>query len=145
MNKLTSKQLPDGEVVAFDIGDSRIGVARVRTSVNLPEPLTHIEVTPTDQLSSVLKAIKAHDPIAVVIGLPRGLEGQETAQTAHIRSFVSRLKAETEIPIYLIDEAGTSKEARHRLNGRPGSVDSVAAMIMLEDFMNNQNVQDLLV
>ena len=147
MTDIDTQKYLEGEILAFDIGEKRIGVARVNTLANLPEPLHHLNVTGETQLEAVVHTIKALNPIAVVIGLPRGLEGQETAQTSVVRNFIADLKTEITAQIYWIDEAGTSKEALERIKKqkKDGDIDSVAAMIMLEDFMNYKNKQELLV
>jgi putative Holliday junction resolvase len=136
----------DGNVIGLDVGSKRIGVARVNTVVKLPEPLKHIEVEKQDAFQSIQLLISEHEASAIVCGLPRGLDGQETAQTAISREFALKLKEFTNIPIYMIDEAGTSKEADIRLAGNSSiSRDSMAACIILEDFIAQDNSEALLV
>jgi putative transcription antitermination factor YqgF len=135
----------DGEILAFDLGSKRIGVARVNTNAKLPEALEPI-VIENDGLSAVIDVIKEVEPVAVVFGLPRGLDGQETTQTESVRNFVKKLKENNGLsqPVFFIDEAGTSKLADQILLDRSGSRDSIAATIMLDDFLDYDNKQDLL-
>jgi putative holliday junction resolvase len=136
----------DGTIIGLDVGLKRIGVARVNTFVKLPEPLQHISVEHQDALQAINSVITDYEAVAVVIGLPRGLDGQETAQTTYSREFAKDLKKSVEIPIYMIDEAGTSKEADIRIGTNPDiSQDSMAAAIILEDFIIQTNIEELLV
>jgi putative transcription antitermination factor YqgF len=85
-----------------------------------------------------------HNASGVVIGLPRGLDGQETSQTVYSRKFADELQKQITVPVYLIDEAGTSKAADDR-SGKNSQLsrDSVAAAILLEDFISVRNQEDL--
>jgi putative Holliday junction resolvase len=134
----------DGNIIGLDVGSKRIGVARVNTFVKLPEPLQHIDVDSQDAFEAILSIISEHEASAIVCGLPRGLDGQETSQTTISREFALKLKEYTEIPIYMIDEAGTSKEADERLTRNSSiSRDSMAACIILEDFIVQDNQEAL--
>ncbi len=135
--KNNQEQPLEGELIGLDIGEKNIGVARISTFARIAEPLETINAN-LDAFTAILTAVKEHDAVAVVIGLPRGLDGQETAQTAKIRQFVSEFSKKTDKPLYLIDEAGTTKEAEKRLTSNPSaSIDSLAATIFLEDFVSS--------
>ncbi len=125
-----------GDIIGLDVGSRRIGVARVSTQARLPEPLKVIDMGAQEPFSAVLSTIDTHSAVAVVVGLPRGLDGQETSQTKYCRDFAKKLEQKVKIPVFLIDEAGTTKEAEQRAKGVESvSIDSVAAMIILEDFL----------
>lgn len=135
-----------GNIIGLDVGTKRIGVARVNTFVKLPEPLKLIDVEHQDVPETIKALIAEQQAVALVCGLPRGLDGQETAQTAHTREFATNIKELIGIPVFMIDEAGTSKEADERLVGTNGiSRDSMAACIILEDFIEQDNIEALLI
>lgn len=127
------------DILALDVGAARIGVARASSVVRLAEPLTTI--THNEQVEAVIqKLCNEHNVEVLVVGLPRGLEGQETAQTATIREFVDRLTAVVNIPIVFQDEAVTSQKAEQELQARnkpyeKGDVDALAATYILEDYL----------
>lgn len=131
------------EILALDVGSVRIGVARASSLVRLPEPL----VTLTNDAHTVehlRQLVIEHDAKELVVGLPRGLDGQETAQTAAIREFVADLSHELAIPIMLQDEAVTSRKAEEELiaRGKPyakGDIDALAATYILEDYLKSQH------
>jgi putative Holliday junction resolvase len=127
----------NGEVIGLDVGAKRIGVARINSIAMLAEPLEPIIVSDSEPFSAVLTVVSEYSAVCVVIGLPRGLDGQETAQTQETLAFANKLKENSSLPIYLIDEAGTTKEAENRyVPGSKSSIDSLSACIILEDFIN---------
>jgi putative Holliday junction resolvase len=124
-------------IIGLDIGEKRIGVARINTVAKIAEPLEVIETSNQDATDKIKELINEHLADAVVAGLPRGLGGQETDQTKYCQNFANQLAREVNVPVYMIDEAGTSKEADVRI-GKSTSIsrDSMAAAILLEDFVN---------
>ena len=93
--------------------------------------------------ADLIDTIEKEGPFeAVVVGLPRGLDGHETPQTLAVRRFCDdilwrKLKIE---PIFQ-DEAGTSSVAEDRLkaSGKPypkGAIDAEAATIILQDYLD---------
>ena len=130
---------PNDSIIALDVGDRRIGVARASLIARLPEPLKTIEHLP-DTPQTLVELVRRENAAAVVIGLPRGLKGQETPQTSLIREFVVSLKEHLSVPIYTQDEALTSHKAEEELAKRgvrynKGDVDALAAVYILEDFL----------
>jgi len=117
-------------ILAFDHGLKLIGVARVDTFVKLVEPLGDIE---TDNTAEIKSLIEQYQPIALVVGLPRGLEGQETDQTRSARDFAKQLEQYL-LPVHLQDEALTSKQAEE-IKSDNQSEHAVAAGIILEDYL----------
>lgn len=130
--------------LGLDVGERRIGVARVHSVVRIAEPLQHIETKNQDVHKEIELLIADYNASGVVVGLPRGLDGQETLQTAYSRNFAEELRKQLTVPVYLIDEAGTSKAADDR-RGKNSTLsrDSIAAAILLEDFISAHNQEDL--
>lgn len=124
-------------VIALDVGEKRIGVARATTEARMPEPLTTL--ANDDKFDSELtKIIDKMDVQGFVVGLPRGLDGQETAQTEYVRQFIADHPLITD-PIFQ-DEAVTSLQAEEilRASGKPyekGDIDAGAAAIILQDYL----------
>ena len=72
--------------------------------------------------------------------MPRGLDGQETAQTTYARTTARTLAGQLQLPLYLIDEAVTSKQAKAELEARrkpyvKGDIDALAATYILDDYL----------
>jgi putative Holliday junction resolvase len=131
--------------LGLDVGEKRIGVARINSIAKIAEPLEHIEVKEQkDVFKSIHEAIKYHDVEAIVVGLPRSLDGHETDQTIATIDFANELKKAINIDVYMIDEAGTSKAADEIIKKSPLlSRDSVSACIILEDFINHNDKSNL--
>lgn len=130
-----------GYVLAFDVGNRRIGVALASTVARLPAPLTVIDRQKTDDVfEEVVVLAHQYEAEVVVVGLPRGMKGQETDQTKSSREFAKGLSARLSVPVAMQDEAVTSVEAERRLKerGKPydkGDIDAEAAAIILEDYL----------
>jgi putative Holliday junction resolvase len=89
--------------------------------------------------------IKEKDVDTIVVGLPMGLKGQETAQTKKVREFVSLLYA-LNLPIRLEDERLSSVSAEKSMiqqniktGHNKGLIDQRAAAIILQQFLDKQN------
>jgi putative Holliday junction resolvase len=129
-------------IVALDVGAQRIGVARANSIARIASPLTTLQHT--DQvLSDIAALLKQEQADELVVGLPRGLEGQETDQTRTIRQFVAELQDHLTLPIHLQDEALTSVKAEKELEARrkpyaKGDIDALAATYILSDYLDQK-------
>lgn len=126
-------------VVALDVGEKRIGVAIANVQALLPHPFTTLR-RGEQTIHDVIALLQEHRAVAVVLGLPRGMDGQETAQTRAVEAFGHDLEEHVSVPLYWQDEAVTSitAEAELKNRGKPyekGDVDALAATYILEDFL----------
>lgn len=130
-----------GYVLALDVGERRIGVAVASLIARLPAAHSTIDRMKTpDAVAAVAELVRATDAEVVVVGLPRGMSGQETAQTNVARTFARELAAVLDVPITMQDEAVTSVAAEERLKARgraydKGDIDAEAAAIILDDYL----------
>lgn len=136
-------QSSNSAVMALDVGGRRIGVALANMVARIPKPETTLDA-PTTTPQSIQDLIDRHNVAILCVGLPRGLDGQETDQTRAILAFVEDLKQTITIPIYLQDEAVTSKQAEAELQARKkpyvkGDIDALAATYILEDFLRDHS------
>lgn len=123
--------------LGIDYGAKRIGLATADDETKLATPLS--TVGPAD-LEAV---INRQGPFAaVVVGLPRSLDGAETTQALAVQRFCDDLlwrKLHIE-PIFQ-DEFATSKVAEARLKEagkpyKPEQIDAEAAAIILQDYLD---------
>lgn len=126
-------------ILALDVGMARIGVARASTVARLAEPLTTLPHT-SEIYQEVVDLCKEHGASIVVVGLPRGLEGQHTGQTEYVEEFVEELQRHGKLTVVLQDEALTSHKAVAELGSRRKAyhkeeVDALAATYILEDYL----------
>ena len=129
-------------IVSLDVGEKRIGVARADSSVKIAIPVTTIEVN-GNEFDEIARILRLYNTNFLVLGLPRSNEGNETAQSAYVRSFASTLSEKIpDVKIRFQDESLTSVEAEKRLKARKktfekGEIDAEAASIILQDFIES--------
>ena len=132
--------------MALDYGLERIGLALSDPTGSLAFPLAVVALTTygarSAQLDAVVEIARSEKVEALVIGLPRGLDGEETPMCAVVRNVVPRLKRRLGLPIYGEDEYGTSRAAERGLarlglglKKRKGLLDQAAAQRILEAFL----------
>jgi putative Holliday junction resolvase len=124
---------------SLDVGEVRIGIASTPKGVQLAQPRGVI-INDEHVVQSILEFIANEQAEVLVVGLPRGLQGQETAQTKYVRDFVLNLQKEVTVPVVLQDEALTSHHAEEELEsrGKPydkGDVDALSACYILDDYL----------
>lgn len=134
---------PTATVMALDVGSKRVGLALASLAAKLPQPLTTLERNDRfyEQLETI---VKKHNVTRLVVGLPRGLSGQQTAQTEATEEFVGQLRSRLSVPVELQDEALTSRQAREELEGRgrpyaKADIDALAATYILEDWLQGKS------
>lgn len=136
---MTALQPAGNNYLALDVGDARIGVAFAHEVARLPRPLTTLKNTEAiwDELDQV---IVSEGVGVVVVGLPRSLSGDDTAQTEKAKAFAKNLRERYDIPVLLQDEALTSRKAEEELMQRgyfeKGDIDALAATYILEDYLS---------
>jgi putative Holliday junction resolvase len=126
-------------VLAMDVGEARIGVALASLASRLPQPLTTLlwEEGFFDRLRQI---IETEAVVALVVGLPRSLGGEDTSQTRAVKDFVEQLKQHFTLPVQFQDEAVTSRRAQEELEARnkpykKSDIDALAATYILEDWL----------
>ncbi len=130
-----------GKVLAVDYGTRRVGLALSDSARRIALPYRTLAAGPR-LIEEIAAIVEEEGVVAVVVGLPIGLSGQETPRTREVRAFAEKLRARLGLPVHLVDERLTSLEAERRLReaGRKPSrekhrVDQVAAMLILEQFL----------
>ena len=125
-------------VVALDYGSGRCGVAVSDPTGTLATPLDAIERPATRKgFNRLLAAIRAQQPVLVVVGLPISLGGGDTAQTAESRAFADRLAGFLDVPVALYDERFTTRMAQQRAGST--AEDSRAAAVLLEGWLQRES------
>ena len=123
--------------LGIDYGAARIGLATADSDSQLARPHGAVNA------AGLVELIKREGPFdVVVVGLPRGLDGQDTPQTLAVRHFTDDVLGPLNIDPVFQDEAGTSGVAESRLKeaGKPFAkpdIDAEAASIILQDYLDS--------
>lgn len=135
--------VPDDNVqtlLALDIGEARVGVALANTLARIAHPSGALPRT--EHIFDDIAALCRREQVdTLVLGLPRGMQGQDTPQTAAARAFGEMLAVRISLPQVWQDEAVTSVRAEAELQQRKkpytkGDIDALAATYILEDYLH---------
>lgn len=127
------------KLLGLDVGERRIGVAVANTIARLPRPVE--TVLNDENVWDALRRIILDEQIdAVVVGRPRNMSGEETAQTQAVRTFMVEFQQHFPLRVMEQDETLTSRRAEAELEQRgrkfsKGDIDALAAVYILEDFL----------
>lgn len=131
--------MPD-QVLGFDFGTKRIGVAVGQTITLTARPLTQIDSIDWDALDIL---IKEWQPEYCVVGLPLNMDDSSSKISKAARKFANAIQQRYEIVVQLCDERLSSREALERLeeqgNKRPSKaeINSMAAAVIIESWFNS--------
>ncbi len=121
--------------LGIDYGEKRIGLATAENYASAEAVKT------VSSLDEVVAFIEDQGPFeSVVMGLPRGMEGDDTHQTVKVRAVAAELSDQLGFEVEFADEFDTSNIAKQRLleSGHSFSqedIDAEAAAIILDDFL----------
>lgn len=136
-------------ILAIDLGARRVGLAISDASGVLARPLEVIEARGDERLPRILSTIERmqvdDDGLgAIIVGLPRRLDGSPNEQTADVIAFTEQLRARVSLPIEWQDERLSSVEAESRLalrdrdwRSRKKKLDAAAAAVILQDYLDH--------
>ena len=131
-------------ILSVDYGRVRTGIAVCDKNEIIASPVAVIKETEPDILAEKISLIaKERKAEMIVLGLPKNMDGTEGESALNVRAFSEILREKSGLCVELHDERGTTMTAHQYLNitdtrgkKRKAVVDSVAAVIILEDYMN---------
>ncbi len=140
-------------IVAFDIGDRRIGVAVSDPFGEYAMPSDTYFRTGDFQrdLSAVCEIATSHGAERIVCGLPLNADGTASVQTQKTERFIAALRKMTDIPVETEDERFSTLQARGDLlqmgisakrDKKKKNVDSLAAAYILERYLSEKKGGD---
>ncbi len=136
-------------ILALDFGSRRIGLALSDelgvTAQGLP---TLLRTNKRNDLDHLRRLIRQHGVSEILMGLPLRMSGEEGIQSDKVKEFAEELRRKFKLPVHLFDERLTSVEANRLLResevsvrGRPEVVDQMAAVLILQAFMEFRRSQ----
>ena len=134
--------------MALDIGNRRIGVA-VSDELGLTaQPVLTLERGRgrREDLRSLARLARRFSVVGIVVGNPLYISGDISPQAEKNQAFAAELGELTGLPILLWDERLTSHEAHqilyeagHKRQDHRKLVDQVAAVLILQSFLEQRN------
>ena len=134
-------------VIAFDIGNKRIGVAISDPFNEYAMPCETYNRTGNfwADVTAIAKIAEERGVGVIVCGIPYNYDGTESIQTVKTREFIEALKEKTTLPIVLEDERFTTMQAREtqimggiKREDRKKTIDSIAASYILESYLTRE-------
>jgi len=132
-------------VLAFDFGLRQIGVAVGNALLGTSQPLTVLRARDGQPQWAQLEALlKEWQPDLLLVGDPLNMDGSVSELAERSRKFGRRLRGRYQLPVTLVDERLTSfevkreqREAGHRGDYRENPIDSLAAELILNDWLRD--------
>jgi putative Holliday junction resolvase len=134
-----------GNVLAFDFGERRVGVAVGALQLRLAHPLTTLTVrSDADRIDQVAPLVREWEPVLFVVGVPAHSDARPHELAGRCERFARRLTATFRVPAVLVDETLSSHAASQALTeaGVRGSrqgemIDQVAAQHILQSYFDS--------
>jgi putative pre-16S rRNA nuclease len=132
-----------GRVMALDVGKVRVGVALSDPLGYTAQPLLTLwRKTRGEDLRSLLRLIRKHEVVTIVVGNPLHMSGDVSPWAAKVHEFAEELQKRSGLPVQLWDERLSSvaaheilNEAGHDQRDRKYVIDQVAAVVILRGWM----------
>lgn len=131
-----------GVLLGFDFGLRRIGIATGQGLTNTASPLMAIKARDgIPDWDALERLITEWTPSAFIVGLPLNMDGSDSDMSTRARKFANRLHGRFGLPVHLVDERLSTREARSltgyrgRAGDQDGALDAAAAACILERWL----------
>lgn len=133
-----------GRVMALDMGKVRVGVALSDPLGYTAQPLLTLwRKSRGEDLRSLLRLIRKHEVVEIVVGNPLHMSGDVSPWAAKVQEFAAEIHQRSGLPVHLWDERLSSvvaheilDEAGHSKQDRKQIIDQVAAVVILRGWMS---------
>ena len=134
-----------GRILGVDFGDTRTGLAVSDASRFLASGIGYVSPGGIQKTADkVVEVAREQKVSAIVVGLPKNMDGSEGFRAERCREFAGLLREQLEdIPVAMIDERMTTMSASRYLNEtntrgqkRKGVIDTLSAQIILQNALD---------
>lgn len=144
LQTVTDLAATSGRILGVDFGDTRTGLALSDPSRLLASGLETLTPGGMEKTAEAVAAVaRERGAAAVVVGLPKNMDGTEGFRAVRCREFAEKLAALTDLPTALLDERLTTVSASRYLNetntrgaARKGVIDTLSAQIILQNALD---------
>ena len=124
---------PYMKILAIDFGTKTLGLAMTDTDLDIVFPFGTMANFEPKVFLNIKDLVLKEDFEKIVMGLPLGMNNEETEATKRVHEFATKLEAEVGMSIAFADERFSTHEA-NRMGGEV-SADEKSAMIILETYL----------
>jgi putative Holliday junction resolvase len=134
-----------GRILGVDFGDTRTGLAVSDTSRFLASGIGYVSPGGIEKTAlKVAEVAREHGVCAIVVGLPKNMDGSEGFRADRCREFAMLLAGHlSDVSVAMIDERMTTMSASRYLNEtntrgqkRKGVIDTLSAQIILQNALD---------
>ena len=132
--------------LGLDWGEKRIGLAyadSVGVAVPLPAAVGKLKEARIRHIASIIENRKIGE---IVCGYPLNMDGSVGFKAREVDAFILEIEARFKLPVHRADERLSSyaveqimKQQKKQFDRRSGEVDSRAAALILQDFVEARN------
>ena len=123
------------QILAFDFGTKKIGVAVGQTSTFTSSPLQVISCKDNKvNWNEIIILLDEWKPELIIVGKPLNMDGTDSEIMKEVDRFFLKLKDIYDAKYEYIDERLTTFEARQILEDRNSLVDASAAKILIDNW-----------
>ena len=123
------------QIVAFDFGTKKIGVAVGQTETNSSSPLQVIfNKNNRINFDEINILLKEWNPDIIIIGKPLNMDGTDSEIMKEFKGFYQKLKNIYDARFEYVDERLTTFEARQIFYEKKIEVDANAAKILIDNW-----------
>jgi putative Holliday junction resolvase len=130
-----------------DPGQKKIGLAVSDPTRTIASPLTVLRhVSMAVDAARIAQTAEENHAQIIVVGQALGSEGDATPSSRHAQKLAEMIRSQTEIPVVLWDESGSTRIARQARiemgltrERRSGHMDEMAAVVILQTYLDERN------
>lgn len=131
--------------LGIDYGERRVGLS-YGDEIGVATPLeAAVETTESERIEHIVEIAKERKATTLVFGYPYNMDGSVGFKAKEVDAFIEKVVRRLPLSVHRIDERLTSDEAskgfsKHRddVLRRSGKLDSAAATLILQDFLDQQ-------
>ena len=134
-----------GRILGVDFGDTRTGLAVSDASRFLASGIGYVSPGGIQKTADKVAEVAREQKVsAIVVGLPKNMDGSEGFRADRCREFANLLRERlVDIPVVMMDERMTTMSASRYLNEtntrgqkRKGVIDTLSAQIILQNALD---------
>jgi putative Holliday junction resolvase len=135
-----------GRILAVDYGRRRVGIALCDEMGVAVRPIPALPNKGRRELvSQIRRLVEEHEVEGLVVGLPLNMDGTAGESANQAKGFMQTLRSQLNLPLTAVDErlttveaVGLWKEMSPRQQKKYRSVDSLAAALILQRFLEER-------